>query len=44
MHDNTHHALAMAWAAADAVGPDGLVDEAQWVAARARFATHVVED
>jgi protoporphyrinogen oxidase len=43
-HDNTHHALAMAWAAADAIGPDGLVDEHQWTAARARFATHVVED
>ena len=26
-HDNTHHALAMAWAAADAIGADGLVDE-----------------
>ena len=26
-HDNTHHALAMAWAAADAIGTDGLVDE-----------------
>jgi protoporphyrinogen oxidase len=43
-HDNTHHALVMAWAAADAIGPDGLVDAAQWATARARFATHVVED
>jgi protoporphyrinogen oxidase len=43
-HDNTHHALAMAWAAADAIGADGLVDEPRWATARARFATHVVED
>ncbi len=43
-HDNTHHALAMAWAAADAIGPDGLVDEVRWATARAGFATHVVED
>ncbi len=43
-HDNTHHALAMAWAAADAIGPDGRIDEREWASARARFATHVVED
>jgi protoporphyrinogen oxidase len=43
-HDNTHHALAMAWAAADAIGADGLVDTAAWAAARERFASHVVED
>jgi protoporphyrinogen oxidase len=43
-HDNTHHALVMAWAAADALGSDGLVDPARWAAARQRFATHVVED
>ena len=43
-HDNTHHALAMAWAAADAVSADGLVDPTTWARARAGFASHVVED
>lgn len=43
-HDNTHHALAMAWGAAAALGTDGRRDEPQWRAARARFAAHVVED
>jgi protoporphyrinogen oxidase len=43
-HDNTHHALAMAWDAAAALTPDGHRDEAAWSAARARFAHHVVED
>ena len=44
VHDNTHHALAMAWAAADALAPDGGFDHHAWAAARARFAGHVVED
>jgi protoporphyrinogen oxidase len=44
VHDNTHHALAMAWAAADALGPDGAFDDEAWAAARRRFAEHVVED
>jgi protoporphyrinogen oxidase len=44
VHDNTHHALAMAWAAADALRPDGSFDDTAWRAARARFAAHVVED
>ena len=43
-HDNTHHALAMAWAVADAVGDHAGFDEAAWSAARRRFAAHVVED
>jgi len=43
-HDNTHHALAEAWAAVDALGRDGRRDPARWAAARARFAAHVVED
>jgi protoporphyrinogen oxidase len=43
-HDNTHHALAMAWAAADALGSGSVVDLEQWTRARADFATHVVED
>lgn len=44
VHDNTHHTLAMAWAAADALRPGGGFDDATWAAARARFAAHVVED
>lgn len=43
-HDNIHHALAMAWAAADALAPDGTWDAGAWEAARARFGAHVVED
>lgn len=42
--DNTHHALAMGWAAADALGADGSFNRITWSAARDRFATHVVED
>lgn len=43
-HVNTHHALAMAWAAADALRRDGTFDETAWAAARAGFAEYVVED
>ncbi len=43
-HDNTHHAFAMAWAAADALDDAGSFDEARWKQARKRFASHVVED
>jgi protoporphyrinogen oxidase len=43
-HDNTHHALAMAWAAADALRPDGTFDHDRWRAAREGFRAHVVED
>ena len=43
-HDNTHHALAMAWAAADCRRTNGGIDEAAWAQARARFAEHVVQD
>ncbi|MFE3452261.1 protoporphyrinogen/coproporphyrinogen oxidase [Nonomuraea sp. NPDC059194] len=46
-HDNTHHAMAMAYAAVDALtgrGPGEGWDAAAWMAARARFAEHVVED
>jgi protoporphyrinogen oxidase len=42
-HDNTHHALAMAYAAAECL-VDGRFDAAQWARHRAVFATHVVED
>jgi protoporphyrinogen oxidase len=43
-HDNSHHALAMAWAAADALGPGGSFDDAAWRRARERFRSHIVED
>jgi protoporphyrinogen oxidase len=43
-HDNTHHAFAMAWAAADALRDDGTIDAAAWSGARDRFRAHVVED
>ncbi|QXC63384.1 FAD-dependent oxidoreductase [Aquihabitans sp. G128] len=42
--DNTHHALAMADAAASAVGPDGTFDHRAWSVSRDHFRTHVVED
>jgi protoporphyrinogen oxidase len=42
--DNTHHALAMGWAAAECLRPDGTLDHARWVAARDGFRRFVVED
>ena len=42
-HDNTHHAMNMAVAAAGAVTDEGL-DSSRWSAARSEFAAHVVED
>ena len=44
VQDNTHHVLAMGWAAADALGPDGRFDDRAWRLARERFAGNVVED
>jgi protoporphyrinogen oxidase len=44
VHDNAHHALAMAWSAADCLGRDGSFDGAAWERARRGFAAHVVED
>lgn len=43
-HDNTHHALAMAWAGAEAVADDGSFDEREWCEAVASFGSNVVED
>lgn len=43
-HDNTHHAMAMALAACDCLGPDGSFDRARWSEYRLEFETHVVED
>jgi protoporphyrinogen oxidase len=42
--DNTHHALAMGWGAADALAPDGSLDAVRWRAARDGFRGFVVED
>jgi protoporphyrinogen oxidase len=43
-HDNTHHALVMAYDAVNALRDDGQFDRSAWAAARRRFASHVVED
>jgi len=43
-HDNTHHALYMAYAATDCLGADGLFDRERWHTFRRIFETHVVED
>ena len=43
-HDNTHHALAMAWRAAECLGPGGRWDADGWERARRSFEEHVVED
>jgi protoporphyrinogen oxidase len=43
-HDNTHHALAMAYAAVDCLGQTGAFDTERWREYRDEFAKHVVED
>lgn len=43
-HDNTHHAMTMAFAAADCFGADGRFDWDRWSGYRAEFRSHVVED
>ncbi len=43
-HDNTHHALYMAYAAVECFGPDGNFDLQRWQDFRRVFETHVVED
>jgi protoporphyrinogen oxidase len=42
-HDNTHHALFMAYSAVDCLN-DGVFDRTKWRDYRRVFATHVVED
>jgi protoporphyrinogen oxidase len=42
-HDNTHHALYMAYCAADCLGSDGF-DRIRWSKYRREFEEHVVED
>jgi protoporphyrinogen oxidase len=43
-HDNTHHALAMAYGAVDCLDAKGGFNAARWAAYRREFETHVVED
>jgi protoporphyrinogen oxidase len=43
-HDNTHHALAMAYAAVDCLADSGKFDNERWRGYRTEFANHVVED
>lgn len=43
-HDNTHHAFAMAYAAADVLTAQGGVDKARWAEHREEFTSHRVED
>jgi protoporphyrinogen oxidase len=43
-HDNTHHAMVMAAAAADCLGPGGSFNEGRWARSRESFRSHVVED
>lgn len=44
VHDNAHHALAMAWDAVDCLDESGGFDVVRWQAAQERFRSHVVED
>lgn len=44
VHDNAHHALAMAYGAADCVEPSGRFDVERWGNLRSSFEAHVVED
>lgn len=43
-HDNTHHALAMAYGAVDCLNKSGEFDKSGWQEYREEFAKHVVED
>ncbi len=43
-HDNTHHAITMAYAACDCLQADGGFDWHRWGHYRREFETHVVED
>ncbi len=43
-HDNTHHALYMAYAAAECLDDEGKFDHHRWREYRRIFETHVVED
>jgi hypothetical protein len=44
VHDNTHHALYMAYAAVKCLKNNGSFDRDQWKVFRQVFDSHVVED
>ncbi len=44
VHDNTHHTMAMAYAAVASLRADHTRDDAAWAAAQEGFTRHVVED
>jgi protoporphyrinogen oxidase len=44
VHDNTHHALFMGYAASKCLGDDGVLDKNRWESYRKMFESHVVED
>jgi protoporphyrinogen oxidase len=44
VHDNTHHALYMAYSAVDCLEPSGHFDYKRWKAFRKVFEKHIVED
>ena len=43
-HDNTHHALSMAYSAVDCFDVNGRFDSSKWKGFRKVFETHVVVD
>ena len=43
-HDNTHHTLAMAYAAVSCMDAEGNFDRVKWAEHRKAFESHVVED
>ena len=43
-HDNTHHALAMAYALDGCIRDDASFDRQRWAGCRWQFREHVVED
>ena len=43
-HDNTHHALAMAYGAVECLNESGEFDHGRWDGYRKEFEKHVVED
>jgi protoporphyrinogen oxidase len=43
-HDNTHHTLAMAYAAESCLAANGRFDRERWAEHRREFESHVVED
>jgi protoporphyrinogen oxidase len=44
VHDNTHHALFMGYAASKCLNETGTFDDARWNQYRKKFESHVVED